>query len=41
MRLLRLGASCVLNNYDIMVHHDPIYRKHPKDFNEKKNPIIF
>ena len=28
---------CALNNYEVMVHYIPIYRKHPKDFNEEKN----
>ena len=26
----------VLNNYEFMVHHVPINRKQPKDFNEEK-----
>ena len=29
-------VPCVLNEYEFMVHHVPIYRKYPKDFNEEK-----
>ena len=32
---------CVLNNYEFMIHHVPIYRKHPKYFNEEKNLEYF
>ena len=34
----------VLNNYEFMIHHVPIYRKHPKDFNKEKktyNILVF
>ena len=31
----------VLNNYKFMVHHIPIYRKRPKDFNKEKNLEYF
>ena len=42
-RLLHLGAPYALNNYEFMVHHVPIYRKHLKDFNEEKtyNVLVF
>ena len=35
------ALQCVLNNYEFMVHHVPIYRKYPKDFNEEKNLQYF
>ena len=34
--LLHLDAPCALNNYEFMVYHVSIYRKHPKDLNEEK-----
>ena len=37
-------TRCTLNNYEFMVHHIPIYKKHPKDFNEEKktyNILVF
>ena len=41
-RLLRLDELCALYNYEFMIHHVPIYRKHLKDFNkENKNLKYF
>ena len=34
-------SKCALNNYNFMLHHVPIYRKRPKDFNEEKNLEYF
>ena len=30
-------SLCTLNNYEFMVHHVPIYRKHLYNFNEEEN----
>ena len=42
-RLLHLNVFYVLNNYEFIVHHFPIYKNHPKYFNEEKtyNILVF
>ena len=43
-RFLHLDAPYALNNYEFMIHHVPIDKKHPKDFNEEKktyNILVF
>ena len=40
-RVLCLRVSCILNNYDYMVHHFQFIENiQIKDFNELKKPII-
>ena len=39
--LKAFAPQCALNNYEFMVYHVSIYRKHLKDFNEEKNLKYF